>query len=132
MLSLREYIGSYLSAAYRNAFGSGDLVLPPISEALSLLHRTMNAHGVYAPPTSHVSEPITYPHYSSVYYRAIFRAMASQFVLDATRDYSAADIASSSSPEMRDVPVDMIVPQEVYPSSFNVVWRVVQLPVGGS
>lgn len=131
MVSFREYIRGYLAVMYRNSFGREASPLPSISESVALLHRVMNAHGVYAPAPVEVSVNAVHPDYDSVYHRALLRLLAQQFVGAAILTYSAPDIATQSDPAERGVPSTMIVPQDVYPSSFSVEWRVVQLPVGG-
>lgn len=131
MVSFREYIRAYLNVMYQNAFGAGVSPLPAISEVVSLLHRTMNAHGVYAPESSQVSVSAVYPDYDSVYYRAIFRLLSQQFVASATLNYSAPDIATPLDSADRTVPSAIIVPQDAYPVGFSVEWRTVQLPAGG-
>lgn len=130
MVSFREYIRAYLDVLYRRAFGLDGAALPSLSGAVSLLRRTMHAHGIYVSELSEVSVRAVYPGYDAVYYRVLFRRLAEQFVQSGDREYSAPDIATSQDSAQRLVPIELVVPQESYPAGLTVDWRTVHLPVG--
>ena len=111
MISLREYIQSYLDSVYASEFLSLPGSLPPLSEVMKTVYTAAIAYGLNRSQvigkSVDVSE-LSLPDHKS--YRVLFAHLASYYVDNGDRSYLSPDLPSGSSPV--EVPVSVILPPE--------------------